>query len=589
MRCVLTWFLFICFHSGIAQNTAIADSLWTNGNNDSAIIEYQNFINKHNGKTSIALGNAYLRKGICHQNKEELTIALRNYFNALQIFEELSATERTAASNKNIADILRLQKEFRRAAIYYEKAKLTYEAVKDTTRISQVYNDLALVKMELQQIDEAYYLHHFVLHNYSNNIDYDTKYSHYINLGTLYYSLKKRDSTLYYYLLAQQLAIDNNDSSLIAKISINIGDYYKEEKNYNKALWFFEKSLLLNKDYGDSSDLQLIYHNLADVYDSLGLYSNAYQFAVKERVITESLFNSQKIKIAAELSEKYESYKKDSQIKSQAIENKLKTRNITIALLGLSITGVLAGLAYYNFRKKKKLSLALEKQKNEVQLLNKELDTSNQVKTKLFSVISHDLRAPISSLYTHLQLLQLEKQSNKNTTEFTAQTEQLLETLEDMLIWSKSQLHQFTPTLESIQLANLTQQILQLVQTQITDKQYNIQNNIAGNTIVRSDLNMLSIVLRNIIFNAIKYSQNNTTITIATKIVANTLQYTISNVTRIPAEKIIPDLKESEINSAKGGLGITLVNDFLQKLNGSVTYKGHDYTLISVITLPVKA
>ena len=83
--------------------------------------------------------------------------------------------------------------------------------------------------------------------------------------------------------------------------------------------------------------------------------------------------------------------------------------------------------------------------------LNNELSIANDTKAKLFGVISHDLRSPVSSI---VQLLHLQKENpehfntelqNQYNERLNKASENVLETMEDLLLWSKSQMNNFTP------------------------------------------------------------------------------------------------------------------------------------------------
>jgi signal transduction histidine kinase len=120
-----------------------------------------------------------------------------------------------------------------------------------------------------------------------------------------------------------------------------------------------------------------------------------------------------------------------------------------MVILLLSILGI---QLWIRARKRKKTNLLLSH-------LNDELKRANLVKSKFFSIISHDLRAPISNI---ISLMQLSKETSvenpslqNHFDKITRDAENLLESMDTMLMWSKGQLDQFKPEKKTVQTSTL--------------------------------------------------------------------------------------------------------------------------------------
>ena len=89
------------------------------------------------------------------------------------------------------------------------------------------------------------------------------------------------------------------------------------------------------------------------------------------------------------------------------------------------------------YRNKKKTAKLLDKKNRSLSKLNSDLEEANQTKAKLFSIIGHDLRSPISQVYQFLKLQQLNpdalntEQKNELSNKIQTATGSLLETMED--------------------------------------------------------------------------------------------------------------------------------------------------------------
>lgn len=564
-----------------AQLLKTADSFFYAHNYPAAIKEYSKILQSKQG-TELDAGNALLRKGVACYELNRPQEALEDYFASLRIFEKINNEERVSAACINIANAYNSQEDLSSAEKYFKKAYDLSVKLNDSPRIAKLLSNLAMVKFNEPGKREAIRLHLYAIRNYSSVMDEDLLCRHSLNLANCYAEIKN-DSSIFFYSKAESLAQSLEDSMLLLRVYLNKGDTYKQQGRYAEALTYLSKSLVLQKGYGDSLDLSVIYRNLADTYDSLHQYDKAYLYSKSEMELREQLFNIEKSKLSSELSEKYESGKKDEKIKSQETENKLKSRNLLLSLAGLGLAAALAAISFVSYKRKQKANFALQQQNSRIEKLNRQLDESNQVKSKLFSVISHDIRGPVSSIYACLQL-QNEKAKNDNNEIFSRQTEQLLETLEDLLVWSKSQLHQFEPSGEAVYLQGVIHQITGLQQTAINEKQLLIKNDVSQNFVLHTDLNMLTIILRNIISNAIKYAVPGTTVEINCS-QQNLLFVSVSNQTDT-AEAIINSTAPS-VNSNTSGLGITLIKEFAEKLGGSISYVVLNNTVTANLSLPL--
>lgn len=134
----------------------------------------------------------------------------------------------------------------------------------------------------------------------------------------------------------------------------------------------------------------------------------------------------------------------------------------------------------------------------------------HQENNRLFSIISHDLRAPLSSIQGYLELLgnYSLSQAERSTLEghLLELTNGTSEFLTNLLAWSKSQLEGTKVQLSEISLAPLLQGVLTAVIPIAARKDVTIETELRADHLV-ADIEMTRIVLRNLLANAIKYSR----------------------------------------------------------------------------------
>ena len=571
--------------TSFAQATRNADSLLAKGNYQEAIKEYSMIISSDTNFISVIdRGNAYLRRGRSYFLMDNVDICIQDYFKALSIFRSINNLERLSATYTNISSAYSQKLDYETADKYWNYAYESSKELNDSLRLLNLLSDKGIILFKSGKYNEAVILFSTCINDYSNVLDVTSYIQLYTNLGNSYEVLNA-DSALFYYRMAEDLAQKKGDTTSLSIILSNIG-YIFLKKNLPKiALIYLQRGYKLSQNQDDMVREVNMLYNLSVAFDSLNIYDSALNYLRKAMELNDSIFNIEKSKYASELSEKYESDKKDEKIRTQETENKLKTRNLLLSLGGLALAAALAIISFISYKRKQRANKILQEQKEKIETLNKDLDASNQVKTKLFSVISHDLRSPISSLYAYLQLKT--KTTGKNDNVIIEQTEQLLETLEDLLVWSKSQLHQFVPIEQPVWLYDLCNQIMSLTESFTRERLVNITNKIHPDLSISSDPNMLTIILRNLISNGVKYARPHTAIIIAAERRNIDISVSVSNETDMENASLLSTAAEPTVTSSKSGLGITLVKEFVSKLKGNFSYTVNQNKVTTTITLPV--
>jgi signal transduction histidine kinase len=258
----------------------------------------------------------------------------------------------------------------------------------------------------------------------------------------------------------------------------------------------------------------------------------------------------------------------EATIKNAALTTQQRTKYFLLIVLAL--IGVVAALLYRSALLKQKLNTNLA-------LLNSKLQEANASKIKLLSILSHDLRSPISSLFSFLHL-RSENEGALSASEqqaidqsITASAENLLEAMEDLLIWSKSQMEHFTPVLETVMLSPFFDEIINLHAAAAATKNITLLKDCPEYLYLQTDPNFLKIILRNLTSNAIKFTPPNGTIRLAA---ATQDDHIVLNVSDdgpgMSTEELKTLFEWNSIRSDSSGLGLKLVKEFTEKLNASI-------------------
>jgi signal transduction histidine kinase len=294
-------------------------------------------------------------------------------------------------------------------------------------------------------------------------------------------------------------------------------------------------------------------------------------------MVKDSLTAVDTKKIFAEAEEKYQNKEKKQLINIQNEQLVFAKKQKWWLISGLLLSGLVAVLLYAIYRNKKQSANILDQKNRELDILNKKLNESNLTKTKLFGIISHDLRSPVSQLFTFLKLQQKndilvsEEERDQHRQKLITSSKNLLETMEDLLLWSKSQMENFELDIDSVDLAQLFGDTILLMQNQADAKEIKLITEIKGISALSSDQNLLLIILRNLVQNAINHAFNQTTIYLKAGLNQNNQIYmaVINQGEVIPADQIQALIDNRQVKSKSSGYGLLIVKELALKINAT--------------------
>jgi PAS domain S-box-containing protein len=209
------------------------------------------------------------------------------------------------------------------------------------------------------------------------------------------------------------------------------------------------------------------------------------------------------------------------------------------------------------------------------------LQALNQLKDRLFSIISHDLRAPLVNITGMLELANSGYFSEKELLTFIPQLAENVKytttLLDNLLIWAKSQLKGEKVKLAVFDLQKMVEQNVALYQDAARFKNICIDNQIKKQVLLFADPDMIQLVVRNLLSNAIKFCQEKDTITISARRNGQSTAVCIADTGIGIKEKELNTLflpgtytSKGTKNESGSGLGLLLCKDFIEKNNGQI-------------------
>ncbi len=229
------------------------------------------------------------------------------------------------------------------------------------------------------------------------------------------------------------------------------------------------------------------------------------------------------------------------------------------------------------------LKQAYNKEKQSADMKALELKQLNDEKLKLFSIISHDLQAPLASLHSYVRLvandrfnLDERKQVERGLANALHGTQEMLSNL---LVWSQSQLSGPHVDLVQHNLQAVLMPVIDIQKIYASQKGITLETNIDDSLEALVDRDMLQLIVRNLINNAIKFTPANGRILVSIARLETKCLITIEdNGTGISSEQqaslfTLRTRSTYGTNNERGiGLGLFLCREYARAQNGEISF-----------------
>ena len=505
------------------------------------------------------LSSAYNNLAEAYFKTNQIDKAIDFNFKALDVRKKISDRDGIITSTKNIADLYSLRKEYRKSIEYYEKVLEMLNPTKDQNLHGEILPKLGSEYLKFKEYDKASeYLVEGLKYNRKQNNEEGILLA--LNaIGNL--NLQKRKVKLAEIQLNEAYStaqkIDNKPALL---------ENYKLHIALDSTRGYYQNAFFWQNKYYDLKDELLKINQPVFPVDTEPLDLNTSNLIEEEIGNFEEEDNSNKT---------------------------IKTwlNNPLIIYGAIAATAILLTLLLLNYLKSKKYreTIIEQKEKLKQEQIRSEaileqahhLEEVNQVKDKLFSIVSHDLKDSISSIKAFLDLL---KEDSISKEEFRELIPELSENannasslLFNLLNWSKSQMQNLEPNPELFNIQDVFHTKMALVEQKVEDKRIVLIDE-SQRDFVYADKSMVEIVIQNLITNAVKFSRTGDVITVSNQDVNGKALICVEDTGVGISEENIKKLFNANKNfttvgtkNEKGtGLGLTIAKDLVELNNGRI-------------------
>lgn len=524
---------------------------------------------------------------------------------SLAKYERLKAESdlRGASSALNdVAFVYWNNNHYAQAASYYELSLSLNKRIGNENGVAMINNNLGMLYSDLGRYNES--LQKFTETLAARRSEKETEgiISALINLSVVHNNLGSYNKSIEYLTEALDFAREKYDEQRMRSVYGMLSETYEKMGNVEKSLYYFD----LYKSFHEkiqSDEIQTVNKELEEerierqrlvaekaqkenelLKQKLELYEKEEQLLAQDSInqsLNTSLSRVEALRSLLQKNKELAETKAENQELENARLQEQKAQLRTILILTVMAVIIIITLIWIGQRRTKKHNDKLAAINESLERKTKELIVANHTKDRMFSVISHDLRSPITSLqgfFMAIDEFDIPSDLKAALGNVEAQLSNSATLLDNLLIWSRSQLETEEPSIQEFELTELVEHNIRLLQQMANSKGIVLKNHVKPEDKIKSDPQMLSIVVRNLMQNAIKFTPKGGVVSIglAHNGKASYLRVTDTGVGMSP-EKIrtLFDITTNKTtdgtNREKGsGLGLVICKELVEKVGGYI-------------------
>lgn len=449
-------------------------------------------------------------------------LAVSSLHRAISLFEQLSDSVGIAHCYISMGNTYRKLNNPDKQISHHLLAYNIFNKLGDQERIGVSAHNLGEGYLSAGNLKESEQLIQFSIKVNKDLQNFPVLSSCYKVMGKIFVARNRPDSAEFYFnkvLVLSKALAENSQKLAEVESRMGLAEIYDRSGQYEKKLMMLEGAATLVNRHQLFEFLKPVYLKLIDEYSRRNNQQKVQQ-AIKLYTETDKLLAARQLKDRNQLIESV-AMVFDLEEENNRLEAKAELQRHTITarnrlLMVTYISGfvllLLLLLLARNNKRLKHSNETLRQQDAIIQQQNVELRALNATKDKFFSIVSHDLRAPLNSLWAFSTIIleNMHELSKAQLQTFSKELRQLVERTmkmtDNLIAWARVQINDSVVHPETILLSELLPDVCQLYEDIAGAKQLKIAYEIPAALSVRADKDQLSLIIRNLISNAIKYS-----------------------------------------------------------------------------------
>lgn len=585
---------------------AIGNMQYGMGKYDSALLHYNKCLALAKQNKDIRnQGSVLMNMGCIYNDLRKYSDCITYYLRALKILEKGNYPTELANCYSNMASFYVLIADYKKALYLNNLSLNIYEKTGNIRGSLAVLSNEGMVYTKFREYSKSLEVFKKAIQRADSIGDQYWRNICIINSAGAYYNLGQYDTALSLYNEALNSAEKTNNFSDLGFAHFGIGRVFYEKGKYPLAIKELLIAFSILKENNIKDPTYIIANKLSNAYEKTHEKDRALFYKKVYCNYLDTLYEAKSDKNIFQLQYEYELEKKEHKIadlQNLQIMNKAKAERdhlLTISFgVGFFLLLCIVCVLFWNHSNDLKSQNIILKKNEEIEQHIADLESLNQFKNKTFSILSHDLKSPINSLSSAVNMLKDGQIAYEDVKTFIPEMGKKLDSitflLDNLLLWAKESMNGVSkPSPTNAYLSEVAAQNVELFKDIANNKSLSLNNRIPINLTAFCDPTHLDIIFRNLIANAIKFSNPKGIINITATSRKDKVEIAISDngvgMSKEQLEKLfIPSENNSTYGTAgeKGtGIGLLLCNDYIKTNNGSIEVtselrQGTTFTLI---------
>ncbi|WP_198171397.1 tetratricopeptide repeat-containing sensor histidine kinase [Mucilaginibacter aquatilis] len=550
-------------------------------------------------KYTTGLAVAYLNQADLLNQQGYSKRALELYYRSMQLSQVNNDIYNAARAEQYISVIKRDDGNFAEAEKLLNHTLSVFKALNKPNDIINALLKLGLLKTEQKDYPKALeYFNQAEKLSISSNYLYGKKKSFY-NRALLYQKLSEPDSAIVNLNKALAIDVSSGDELGQAQSYLELSRIYKGNDNKDQA----EKYARLAYAAADSAQAPSLLRNAVQLLLRISrarLNKDAVIQWQEELIFIDNEIAERERRESNNFIDALRA-QEEEQLKVQQrvleVSRKTEQQKTLIALYTgfLLVFVVIVFMLSYNYKKAKRYSyeLNLRKEKieqqvslldklnNDIMQTNKQLEDDNELKSKLLSIITHDLRKPLANTQSIIHLVNMDLVTQDEARELFIQLEaqynRVITLTDNLLFWIRGQVSGAAVELKPVNLHSVADDIIEEQKIPSNDKKITIYNRVDEDMNWMTETETIRIVFRNLLNNAIKFTPEGGSIEVYSAVTDTETCVTVKDSGIGISADVISRINGENYYTTKGtqneegsGFGLMLIRDLLKKHNGAL-------------------